>query len=406
MLALAALAISCGTTACGKPPVRHRSADAAPSCPAKSPAARSPEPQHKPIGPLVRQGPVVASLCQYARGASKPADKNVVIPRLVIRGVAAAGLAAVVDGAGPVTARASRCDRPAGQLPFSQVIVFGYRDGQSSAVDVSHTDCSLAIVTSGRRSAVLAGLVEDDLFAMTGLNPHSRGGRTPDLVGLTGAAAWARYHSSPLGIAFDGAAIDPAAKFGTVIFQTPPSGLRVDRIDSQIGVLLAVAPAPACTRQQLGLSYFGAEPGAGNIFAAIVVRDISASPCRLVGPVRVTGLGDSGKAVTGTAAAVVTAPGVLSPGAVTIKGGMPVAGSLTETISIAAEYRDDPASPTGLCTPHWVIPATWSVSLPGGIVLSVPNADPASQAKLIRSGAFVTCRGRFGIVAPVGYSAS
>ena len=348
---------------------------------------------------------MVASVCQYEAGKPESKLKNVLIPRLVIRGIAAAGLAAVVDGAGPVTARASRCDRPAGQLPFSQVVVFGYRGGHSRAVMISHTDCTLAILTSGRRSAVLTGQVEDDLFATTGLGPHSRGGRTPDVVGLTAEAAWAKYRSRPLGITFDGAVIDPAAKFGTVIFQTPPSGLRVDSGDSQIGVVLAVRPEPACSRKQLALSYFGAEPGAGNIFAAIVLRDVSARPCRLIGPVRVTGLNAQGLAVTGTVTASVIAPAVLSPGAMTTKYGLPSPASMTERISLGAEYRDDPASPNGLCTPHWVIPATWSVSLPAGIVLSVRNSDPASQAKLVPSGAFVTCRGRFGILAPVTYSA-
>jgi hypothetical protein len=353
---------------------------------------------------MVARGPVVVSLCQYALGARVSDLKNVPIPRLVIRGIAAAGLAAIINGTVPVTAHARRCDRPARQLPFSQVAVFGYRDERSRAVTISHTDCMLAIVTSGRRSAVLAGQVEDDLFALTGLNPHSRGARTPNLVGLTAGAAWARYHARPLGITFDGAAIDPAAKFGTVIFQTPPGGLRVDSAESQIGLLLAVGSEPACTRRQLALSYFGAEPGAGNIFAAIMLRDVSATPCRLVGPVRVTGLGAHGEAVTGTATGWIAAPSALSPGAMTTKAGLPSPGSLTETISIVAEYRDDPTSQNGLCTPHWVVPATWAVTLAGGIVLSVPNTDPASQAKLVRSGAFVTCRGRFEILGPVNYS--
>ena len=404
-LTAAALAVAGGASACGSSSADQVSASA-PKCPASAPARRVSAPQPAPNGALVRTGPLVVSVCQYAPGTPSFKLKSSLIPRIVIRGAAAAGLADVVNGAGPVTAFARHCDRPAGQLPFSQVFVFGYRSRPSRAVLVSHTGCMLAILTVGRRSAVLTGQLVDDLFAMTLLNPHSTGPRTPNLAGLAAAAASDAVRSHRFSIILDGAVIDQAARFGTVIFQVPPSGLRVDGIDSPIAVLLAVRPEPACTSRQLALSYFGAEPGAGNISAEIVVRDTSRSPCWLAGAVRVTGLNAQGHAVTGTVTGPITAPGVLSPQVTGKVNDVPPLGTLTEGIALAAEYRDDPASPNGLCAPHWIIPARWSVKLPGGIALSVPNADPGSQAKLEPSGAFVTCRGRFGLTSPVHYLGS
>jgi hypothetical protein len=86
-------------------------------------------------------------------------------------------------------------------------------------------------------------------------------------------------------------------------------------------------------------------------------------------------------------------PGVLS-------GARP--GELTGAIPLMSEYRDGPASAdSGQCEPLWVVPATWRVTLPGGGVLTVANAQAANPAGLVRSGGFVTCRGRLGIPAPV-----
>src|SRR5260370_855381 len=76
-------------------------------------------------------------------------------------------------------------------------------------------------------------------------------------------------------------------------------------------------------------------------------------------------------------------------------------GELTGQVELIAEYRDgSPSVSHGLCTPLWVIPATWRVRMPEGI-LSVANRDPAGHDKLVPSGGLVTCRGQIGGYDPV-----
>jgi hypothetical protein len=70
--------------------------------------------------------------------------------------------------------------------------------------------------------------------------------------------------------------------------------------------------------------------------------------------------------------------------------------------SLTAGYRDDPASPNGLCT-HRVIPAAWRVRLPGGSVVTVPNADSGSALRLDSPGGLVTCRGRLGALGKAAF---
>ncbi len=76
-------------------------------------------------------------------------------------------------------------------------------------------------------------------------------------------------------------------------------------------------------------------------------------------------------------------------------------GELTGALRLEAEYRDGPANAgRGLCTPLWVVPATWRLAFPGGRTLTVANTDPGDPARLVPSGGFVTCRGRLGRVGP------
>ena len=54
----------------------------------------------------------------------------------------------------------------------------------------------------------------------------ARNPRIPGLIGLSAAAAVATARRHHLGVTFDGAAIDRADQFGTVIFQSLPPGAR------------------------------------------------------------------------------------------------------------------------------------------------------------------------------------
>jgi hypothetical protein len=185
-VALALVVTACGTNtaAAGHSPAT------APGCPAALPVqappgsgqARTGQPQARPA--LVRPGASVAAICQYATGL--PASKAAATPlrRLVMRGAAAAGLAAVLDNAGPLSGHAARCDRNAGRLPFSQLIRFGYPAGPGELAVITYTGCSLAVVTAGSRAGALTGPVQDDLFDYTTITRQDRGPRTPDLIGV------------------------------------------------------------------------------------------------------------------------------------------------------------------------------------------------------------------------------
>ena len=122
---LAAAALLTGLASCGAGAVGAGSLPG--PCPARAPGqagaprAASPAAVASPAGaPLIRRGAVVAVICQYALD---PSPKTVnLLPRIVLRGPAAAGLAAVLDDARPASSL-PRCS----PFPYRQLIVFGYR---------------------------------------------------------------------------------------------------------------------------------------------------------------------------------------------------------------------------------------------------------------------------------------
>jgi hypothetical protein len=186
-----------------------------------------------------------------------------------------------------------------------------------------------------------------------------------------------------------------------------PAGVRDSGPGRDLGVTVAVPPAPACTATQLALTYLGGDPGAGNDFGLISVRDTSGQPCTLTGPLVVTGLNARGSAVTSTIRPEVTGTAVLSPheGELARGAGGRLAGErpgeFIGEVPLYAEYRDGPSVvDNGYCEPLWVVPVTWRVVLPDGKSLTVTNADRSNPSKLVRSGGFVTCRGRMGVAQP------
>src|SRR5262245_18542149 len=82
----------------------------------------------------------------------------------------------------------------------------------------------------------------------------------------------------------DGAVLDRSAAPGTVVFQSPPAGARDSDPGRDVDVILATWRAPACTAGLLALSYLGGGASAGNDFGTLLVRDTSARPCTLTGP--------------------------------------------------------------------------------------------------------------------------
>jgi len=200
-------------------------------------------------------------------------------------------------------------------------------------------------------------------------------------------------------VLFDGGVVDSAAGFGTVVFQSLPANVTDTMPGQQVDVILAVRSSPACSAGQLALSYLGGGPGAGNDFGTLLIRDISARPCTLKGPLQVTGLDGAGRPDTETVRDQVAGVTVLSPRAIQRQG--TALGELVGVLVLGAEYRDGPATvDNGSCVPLWVIPTSWRILVPGGQYLTVANADRASPVKLVGSGGLVTCRGQLGAPGP------
>ena len=358
-------------------------------CPAQPPGQAS-APAAGPGGaaPLLRHGAVVAVICQYALD---PSPKTVnLLPRIVLRGPAAAGLAAVLDDARPASSL-PRCS----PFPYRQLIVFGYRTGPTVTAGVRFGVCSSGVVTAGSRSAVFGSPLQDGLFFYTSLGRHDRGPATPDVAGLGAAAAAAAARRDGFSLLVAGAASDDAAPLGSVLFQSPPPGVIDAAPGTQLDVIVAVPHSPPCTAAQLTLSYRAGGLGAGLDFGLIIFRDTAKAPCTLAGPVRVTGLNAAGRAVTDTATSAFTNPGVLSPHAAPIPAfAAPPPGELVYGWPLAAAYRDGPASVDhGYCAPLWVIPAAWRIVLAGRTTFVIRNADPRNHG-LAPTGGLITCQGR------------
>lgn len=168
----------------------------------------------------------------------------------------------------------------------------------------------------------------------------------------------------------------------------------------QVTATAAIHPH-ACAAAQLRLGYRGSEPGAGNDIGTITVRNASARPCWLSGPIRLSGLDRAGHVVTMTIAystfqQATRNPGRASRGAVLRPG-------FIASVHVLAEYRDDPNGWRGLCaTRHQIEPATWQVVLPSGAGLSVRNADRANAVHILTAdNGLLTCKGQLDTPAAV-----
>lgn len=365
-------------------------------CPASAPTLATPA-----VGtstPALPGDAVTATICQYAPSHNGSKPPSAPIRRIVLRGHAADGLRAVLTGTLPMTPQAARCGRAAALLPFVQVIYFAYREGRTARAIVRFTSCELAVVTAADSFGSLLSPIQDDLFGYTLITQHDRGPEIPDLIGSSAARAVIAARRRHFALTVDGEAVDPAAPFGTVIFQALPPGVPdAEPGPYSVGIVVAVDRAPYCQADQLRLSYRAGGAGAGNDFGEIVLRNAAAAPCRLAGPLQVTGVNAAGRPVTSAVTAKVAAPGVLGPDTPSLRDlAGPAPGNVIYGLPLMAEYRDDATSPNGLCTDR-VTPLRWLVQLPGGLVIMVPNTDSGSPFRLLGSSSgLVTCRGRLG----------
>jgi hypothetical protein len=167
----AAAGLLLAATACGT--AGHaRAAITAVTCPAGFPWPSRVAAATAPAAGLIPPRPVTAVICQYPLGL--PKAKAGIARRIGLPGAAADGLAAVLDSAGVAPAAARQCTAPRADLPFAQVLRFGYASGRVITAVIQYGTCPDALVTVGRRAAGLPGPVRDDLFYDTSLGPASR----------------------------------------------------------------------------------------------------------------------------------------------------------------------------------------------------------------------------------------
>lgn len=260
------------------------------------------------------------------------------------------------------------------------VIRFGYPDGTTADVSEVAPTCAGIVFVDGRGYAA-GSVLSSFVFDLTG-----QSAQPPDVLGdsLPVVATVARRARLTL---------EPPDELRTTA-SAPGTVLLESLLDGQLSLVIAVAPtAPPCTAPQLALQYLPGGAGTGNDFGQLVLRNTSGGWCAL-GALRVTGRDARGQDVTPTVAVPAGPLTDLSPHAAAERpGSAPVAGQSVAIVQLIAGYRDDPTAPNGMCTPHWVIPATWRVTVGGG-TLTVRNAQ-AKDGRPPGAAGLITCRGAF-----------
>ena len=257
------------------------------------------------------------------------------------------------------------------------VLRFGYRDGTQADVEIfavpqpDDTGCDQPTASVGGRIWLIAPTLAEFMSA-DGISPGLPGNPVPDVTGLSLAEATTVITRAGLTIYSGGRVTDPLLSADTVVLQDPPAGTGI--IGGEVEVLRSQQPAPACAPAQLAVDYYGVQYGTGDAFSSLEIRDTSATPCTLTGPISFLGLDAAGHAVTNRETYQVAADLVL-----TAKTPMRDAdGPIPNDVEIAwvpmeADVRDGPEA-NGLCTHHLVVPRTWLLTLTHGEKL-IPNSE-------------------------------
>jgi hypothetical protein len=338
----------------------------------------------RPQGELVAAGATSVHLCGYSEGSARPP-----LSATTLDTGPANALADLINSAS--AAPVSTCNPTLAGLDV--LLEFLYPNGSVDGVNAVTNGCQPAVFLADGQARTLDQTLQTSIEAAAiGTPPGSSGAGAPDLYGEAANAAIA--HAPGYDVGFGGQEVDQNVPEGTVLLQNPPAGQS--EIGNQISVIMAAHIHPDCTDRELAITFSGGGAGAGNDFGALYLRNVSADPCTLVGPIHVVGTDKGGTHVTSVLTVTVPAGLMLTPrSSADPSRGQPPLGEVAAQIQMAAEYRDDPSSPNGLCDVHWVIPAAWLVSLSSGST-SVPNASPNSAPDPFTN--LVTCRGNVGAI--------
>jgi hypothetical protein len=298
--------------------------------------------------------------------------------RPVVIGRVGAGILAEILDAAPAgdTACTSKPDA---------LLRFNYADGTTADVEVSYLGCDPPTAAGGGQVRLLDSGVAKYLETAA-VSGGLLGNSVPDLTGLSLTEATALASGAGLSVAIGGRTTDTLVAPDTVILQYPPGGTGI--IGNTVDLLLSQQPEAACMVSQLAIDYRAPSYRTGRDFATLDVRDISAKPCTLAGPIEVVGRNAAGNQDTNLQTFPVTPGLVLTPTTPKVDAtGVVAPGASIAWVPLHASVRDGPDG-NGSCAYHLVIPATWAVSLAGGTKV-VPNGGGDQSA-------FTACLGQLG----------
>jgi len=305
-----------------------------------------------------------------------------------VSGRAVAGYALLLDTQPPAQPAQQACLRQAvtaDNKPYD-VLVFGYPGGRTVEV-VWDAVCYLgggqfpgvAIGSDGPSASLsfsagtlLGGLLAYLYAPSAPPPPPGMPNRpAPDLVGLPIDAALATARSYGFTIEVNGELLDGARPLGTVDVQTPPPGAPASA-GWPLTLVVSVPEASPCRADQLrGLATAGV-PGAGTAFASLLLRDVSAEPCTLLGPLEVTAVDHLGQPLTVTDTVPTPQPLVLSPLS-------PVPSRPSQPSTLAADLLLASTDYAGNCSGRTAHPSAWLVTLPDHSQLTAPVANQAEN---------------------------
>jgi len=159
------------------------------------------------------------------------------------------------------------------------------------------------------------------------------------------------------------------------------------------------AVSRTCHVRDLAVDFRGGGLATGNDIASLVIRDISLTPCQLVGKVVVAPFDSVGRPIhTYAPIEGLTAPKglVLSPRSPAVPTGQTATdGRVRAALALAGGERDDPRPPHGSCpAAAEITPASWRVHLAHGS-LTVTNHDPGGPSGRSDVPSLYACRGMF-----------
>ena len=301
-----------------------------------------------------------------------------------VSGAAVGGYALLLDAQPPARPAQQVClhdELATGKAP-KDLLVFAYPGGRM--VEVAWAEgCNLsgaqfpgAAAWGDGRSASLSFSVTTVLTGLLAVlygpgapfsPPGSPSRPAPDLVGLPIDAALATAGRNGRTIEVDQELLDPARPLGTVEVQTPPPGEPAST-DGPLSLVVSVPGAPACRAAQLRGLATTDEPGAGTAFGTLLLRNVGAQPCTLLGPLEVTAvLTELGQPLAVTKSVPVPQPIVLSALS-------PVPSQRAQPSTLAADVLLASTDYAGNCPGPVGHASEWLITLPDHSQLAVPAA--------------------------------